>query len=235
MVRLRWSLQRSFTPAVVALGLVAVSTVRDVASESASNVVLDWNITALETTAAAPFNPPLETRNLAIVHAAIFDEANAVAGEFRPYLVEIGSDGSASVEAAAAAAAHFALVQLYPSHRAALDAAFAASLVPITDERARDAGVLLGEAAAARILAARASDGAAAALSATYVPGDAPGDWRPTPPASLPALDPVWGAVVPFVLSRGSQFRPGPPPWTIIPATSRTGTSSLASGIARRG
>ena len=37
--------------------------------------VLDWNVIALQTTAAAPFNPPLESRSLAIVHAAIFFEA----------------------------------------------------------------------------------------------------------------------------------------------------------------
>ena len=33
-----------------------------------ADVVLDWNTLALQTTAAAPFNPPLESRNLAIVH-----------------------------------------------------------------------------------------------------------------------------------------------------------------------
>ena len=44
-----------------------------------ADVVLDWNVIALKTTAAAPFNPPLETRNLAIVHAAMFDAVNSIA------------------------------------------------------------------------------------------------------------------------------------------------------------
>ena len=44
------------------------------------------------------------------------------------------------------------------------------------------------------------------------MPGDRPGDWNPTPPAFLPALDPGWGGVRPFFLRSGSQFRPGPPP-----------------------
>jgi hypothetical protein len=206
------NLRRLSAPAVVALGLAGAPLARGAAAEAAGNVVVDWNVTALETTAAAPFNPPLETRNLAIVHAAMFDAANAVAGGFRPYGGAVESDRSASIEATVATAAHFALVQLYPSRQTELDAALAASLAPITDERARDAGVRLGAAAAARILEARASDGVLAALNAAYVPGGAPGDWRPTPPASRPALAPGWGAVVPFVLSGGAQFRPGPPP-----------------------
>jgi len=41
-----------------------------------ADTVLDWNIVALRTTAAAPFNPPVESRNLAIVHAAMFDAVN---------------------------------------------------------------------------------------------------------------------------------------------------------------
>ena len=49
-----------------------------IAAVARADVVLDWNIIALKTTAAAPFNPPLETRNLAIVHAAMFDAVNAI-------------------------------------------------------------------------------------------------------------------------------------------------------------
>jgi hypothetical protein len=208
----RSSLRRLCAPAVVAIGVSAVPLLRGGTPEPAGDVVLDWNVAALETTAAAPFNPPLETRNLAIVHASIFDAANAVSGTYRPYTVGLEPDRFASVEAAVAAAGHLALVRLYPSHRAALDATLAASLAPIADESARKAGVRLGEAAASRILAARASDGAETAVSAAHAPGRKPGDWQPTPPDSLPPLDPGWGRVAPFVLPRGSQFRPEPPP-----------------------
>ena len=52
---------------------------------ASADVVLDWNIVALKTTAAAPFNPPLEARNLAMVHAAMFDAVNAIGREFHPY------------------------------------------------------------------------------------------------------------------------------------------------------
>ena len=72
---------------------------------AAADVVLDWNVIALKTTASAPFNPPLEARNLAIVHAAIFDAVNAIVGEFHPYRVRFRAPDNASAEAAVIAAA----------------------------------------------------------------------------------------------------------------------------------
>ena len=82
----------------------------------------------------------------------------------------------------------------------------------IPDGPGKTAGIEIGEDVAARILTLRASDGAAAAVDAPYTPGDRPGDWNPTPPAFLPALDPGWGSVQPFFLRHASQFRPAPPP-----------------------
>jgi hypothetical protein len=177
-----------------------------------ADAVLDWNITALKTTAAAPFNPPVESRNLAIVHAAMFDAVNSIVGEFRPYAVELSAPKGASPDAAAAAAAHFALVRLYPAQQVMLDAAYAASLSSIPDSSAKTDGIAVGEAVAAQILALRTNDGSDAAVNAPYAPGNQPGDWIPTPPAFRPALDPGWGKVRPFFLKRGSQFRPAAPP-----------------------
>jgi hypothetical protein len=177
-----------------------------------ADAILDWNTTALKTTAAASFNPPLEARNLAIVHAAMFDAVNSIVGEFRPYAVERTAPKGASPDAAAAAAAHSVLVQLYPAQQATLDAAFAASLSLIPDGPGKTDGIAVGEAVATQILALRSNDGAEVAINATYTPGNQPGDWIPTPPAFRPALDPGWGKVRPFCLTQGSLFRPGPPP-----------------------
>jgi hypothetical protein len=176
------------------------------------DVVLQWNAVALETTAAAPFNPPLESRNVAIVHAAMFDAVNAIVREFRHYAVALPPPDEASPEAAAAAAAHAALVQLYPDRRQALDAAYAASLEVIPDGPRRANGIRIGETVAAKILALRSDDGAASAIVAGYTPGTGAGVWIPTPPAWLPALDPGWASVRPFLIEDASQFRPGPPP-----------------------
>jgi hypothetical protein len=177
-----------------------------------ADTVLDWNVIALKTTAAAAFNPPVESRNLAIVHAAMFDAVNSIVSEFRPYAVELSAPKGASLDAAAAAAAHLALVQLYPAQQAILDAAYAASLASIPNGPAKTDGVAVGEAVATQILAMRATDGADAAIIAPYTPGSQPGDWIATPPAFRPALDPGWGTLQPFFLREGSQFRPGPPP-----------------------
>ena len=46
----------------------------------------------------------------------------------------------------------------------------------------------------------------------TYMQGTEPGEWRFTPDFPLPlAFGPHWGTVTPFVLKRGSQFRPRHP------------------------
>jgi hypothetical protein len=105
---------------------------------------------------AAPFDPPLESRNLAIVHAAMFDAVNSITREFQHYAVDLQPREKASPEAAAAAAAHRTLVRLYPARQAALDAAYAASLASVTDGPARANGIRVGEAVASEILASRA-------------------------------------------------------------------------------
>ncbi len=174
--------------------------------------VLDWNLTALRTTAAAPFNPPLEARNLAVVHAAMFDAANAFQHEFRSYAVHVCAPAGASFDAAVTAAAHRTLVGLYPEQTATLDALAAEALSRLPQGAGRDAGVTLGTEVATRLLSVRASDGAGEAIAAPYTPASGPGAWVPTPPAFRPALDPGWGTVAPFLLRTPSQFRPGPPP-----------------------
>jgi hypothetical protein len=177
-----------------------------------ADAVLDWNVTALKTTAAAAFNPPVESRNLAIVHAAMFDAVNSIIGEYHPYAVEFSAPQGASPDAAAAAAAHFVLVKLYAGQQSMLDSAYGASLAQIPDGSGTADGVIVGETVAAQILALRANDGAEAAIIAPYTPGSQPGDWIPTPPAFKSALDPGWGTVQPFFLQEDSQFRPRPPP-----------------------
>src|SRR5262245_28500104 len=97
-------------------------------SFASADVVLDWNVIALKTTASARFNPPLEARNLAIVHAAVFDAVNAITAEAPPYGVRIPAPHKASAEAAAIAAAYAVLAQLYPEQQSILDAAYTASL-----------------------------------------------------------------------------------------------------------
>ncbi len=104
------------------------------------------------------------------------------------------------------------LVHYFQAQQTNLDASLAASLAAIPDGPDKTNGEAVGSAAAADIIALRASDG-----SSTNVgyPGPAvPGvrQWRPTPSAFAPGINEQWGSVTPFVLPSGNFFRPGPPP-----------------------
>ena len=45
-----------------------------------------------------------------------------------------------------------------------------------------------------------------------YVPGTAPGQWRPTPPDYTDAWGPDWGRVKPFAIASTAPYLPPPPP-----------------------
>jgi hypothetical protein len=80
-----------------------------------------------------------------------------------------------------------------------------AYLATIPDSDAKAQGIKLGEAVAAKILEARAHDGADAPDS--YRPKTKPGVYVPTPPM----ISSTWPNLKPFALTSQSQFRPEPP------------------------
>jgi len=176
-----------------------------------ADVVIDWNNAALDAIRAGNTAPPVASRSLAILHLSIYDAVNGIARTHEPYLVQSEASSSASREAAASAAAHDALVNLFPANTSTFDALHAAILAGIPNGPQKTAGIVWGEFVASQILAARANDG----WNATVPPpgGSGPGVWVPTPPAYLPYALPQWGFVVPFGMNSSSQFRPpGPPP-----------------------
>jgi hypothetical protein len=136
---------------------------------------------------------------------------NGIARTYEPYLVQSAVQASASREAAASAAAHEALVNLFPASTSSFDALHAAILATIPEGNHKANGIVWGEFVASQILAARANDGHDAIVPPPG--GSGPGVWVPTPPAFLPYALPQWGFVTPFGMSSSSQFRPpGPPP-----------------------
>ena len=171
--------------------------------------VTDWN-SIMQTTVAAG-NANIQARSGAIVQLAVFEAVNSIVGDYEPYLGMTAPEG-ASPNAAAIAAAHAALVALYPASNAVLNASLAVSLALLPDGPAKDAGIAVGQAAAVAMLALRLNDGAATAQSVPYTPGTNPGDWQPAPPTLTVASQPGWGLVLPFGLDNGSQFRLPPPP-----------------------
>jgi len=197
---------------VLAPLLLVATLVHGAEAADGTDSLLEWNAAAVRTTAAAAFNPPLESRNLALVHAAMFDAANAFSREYEPYAVSLRPPAGASLEAAVGAAAHDTLVQLYPEQAATLDSLSTESRRQMKAGQGREAGLAFGAEVAKRMLALRATDGSREAIAAPYRPGSAPGAWVPAPPALKPALDPGWGKVTPFLIRSGAQFRPAPPP-----------------------
>jgi len=174
-----------------------------------ADVVLEWNQLLLDTVKADRVLPVAVPRVAAIVSAAVYDAVNDIDRSYTPFFADVRASHGASLEAAAAQAAHDTMTALFPAHQATLDATLAADLAGISPGRARQ-GVAVGQAVAQQILAWRSTDGANAQVN--YVPGSGPGVWQPTPPAFAPAVAPQWGYVTPFAIPSDSAFRPPPPP-----------------------
>src|SRR6476620_2751924 len=87
----------------------------DSSSAQSADPVLQWNknLLAILRTAGAQPATVHPTRSFAIMHAAIYDAVNAIDGKHEPYLVRLSASHFASQEAAAAAAAHEVLVNVY--------------------------------------------------------------------------------------------------------------------------
>jgi hypothetical protein len=175
--------------------------------------VINWDqvlLSIVRTPGAQPASIQ-STRNFAILHAAIYDAVNSIDRSHEPYLVSVHAPRDASATAAADAAAHAALLGLYPTQQIALDADYAAELSQVPDGDPKNEGIRVGEAVAEVLLAIRANDGSN--VTATpFTPGSAPGDYRPTPPDFSAPVFTTWGHITPFVLHSGHQFRPPAPP-----------------------
>jgi len=190
--------------------IATINLVSSIGIPANADVVTDWNNAALDAIRADRTAPPIASRSLAILHASIYDAVNGIARTYEPYLVQSAVQASASREAAASAAAHEVLVNLFPASASTFDALHAAILATIPDGTHKANGIVWGEFVANQILTARADDGWDAVVQPPG--GSGPGVWVPTPPAFLPYLLPQWGFVVPFGMSSSSQFRPPGPP-----------------------
>ncbi len=175
-----------------------------------ADVVTDWNTLALNAIRADKTAPPVASRALAMMHAAVYDAVNGIRRTHQPYLTGGMVPASASVEAAAATAAHRVLVNLYPQLRTNLDAALVTSLAAVRNGPQKSAGRVWGEYVADRILAERAQDGSTNSVAPPG--GSGPGVWVPTPPAYAPYLLPQWGFLKPFCMATQTEFRPPGPP-----------------------
>ena len=217
-------------------------------SSDGTDVVLDWNSTFLNAVQAEGkadiaadvkleenensieaipgVAPPIEARDGAILHTAIYDAVYALSDDPRSSGIAQLPDtpAGASQEAAAVGAAHTVLSELFPEQQATFDAQRDRSLAEISDDpTAEEIGFDFGLEVAEAILTERSNDGTSFA-QVPYTPGTAAGDYKeirePDPTKPLPenltenglekvtALLPNWGRVIPFAIDSTADFRP---------------------------
>jgi len=204
--------------------LIAVATPPAIA-----DTVTAWNanagVAATKACIAPLDNPFHESRIYAIMHIAIHDALNAIDPRFIPYTFNKRVEPGALPDAAVAAAARDVLIPLLhelPTELvkqscidagvASVEVDYAAALAAIPNTPGKTQGISVGQAAAAAILASRATDGAVVGpfLNSNCPQNTQPGQYRCTQEFSFLAFE-AWGKVTPFVLHDSAQFRPGAP------------------------
>jgi hypothetical protein len=193
-------------------------------SSSEQSWIVRWNKIAIDASgrdhatdgAGEQFGPVRSIRAMAIVHVAMADVVAVVTKRFRPYTSLVSTEDNASLKAALAQAAHDTLVSLFPSQAPVFAQELQKSLNEEADGLAREAGVRLGKASAAEILAIRTGDGSELSepyVPISYQPSSEPGKWRPDPiNPNQKGIGASWYKVIPFVITDAAQFRLPPPP-----------------------
>jgi hypothetical protein len=199
------------------LTAIVVAALGTFAPAASADVITDWNLITVNATKTAGQNSNLGSRTDAIEAIAVYDAVNSIRQFGTKYHYYVPNTGSA--QAAAAQAAHDVLVNYLPAQQTALDKALANSLANITDGPIGN-GQIVGSAAAADIIALRASDGSSPNLTYPGPGTTVPGAYQLTPNIPTVTTPPFtfnngineqWGTVTPFILAATNQFRPGPP------------------------
>lgn len=183
------------------------------AQPAAADTVCDWWEFANRISSAAQTAPgssgrtPDGERALTRVSLAMFEALNAIDRRYESYLRFPAGDPTASQDAAAATAAYRVLLHHFPAQKTTLDDTYALTMASIADERAREAGRLVGEAAAAAAKTAGGLD--STVVQVPYRPRTHPGEWIG---AALPTIQPYWAAFRPWAIPDADALRPPPPP-----------------------
>ena len=214
-------------------GQRTAATLATIAQWDDPTVVLPWtNLTLALIRVHAP-NPVRAARALALLHVALYDTLVATDDARTAYprpgpatdkaIVPLGTAGSGtssfpSDQAALAAAASTVLAYLFPKEPAETFAALAEEAATSQLLAARafrsdvEAGQVIGRAVGERAVARGTADGSDASWDGSSRLTD-PGSWQPTPPGYFQQPgDPLAGSWRTWILARGDQYRPGPPP-----------------------
>jgi membrane-associated phospholipid phosphatase len=178
------------------------------------NVIRDWTTTSNDPYLGriVPSAPPMVSRNLAMIHGAMFDAITGVDGKYTPHMAKISAQTGTSLLAAGASAAYEVASALYPLPRevSVWQTTLAESLKLVPEGPSKQAGIAYGKQVAQMWLDARANDGSSELVS--IAPSSEAGQWNRTTPDFLPPLLPQWGSVRPLAMDDVSHFHPDPPP-----------------------
>src|SRR2546430_8109315 len=184
------------------------------ATLSGPAVLDDWGNRFTSLGASVPENALRTQVRTTIAQLAMFDAVNAVLdGPYRPFASKPASAPGASPEAAAIRAAYIVALNEFPTKTATINSAYNTSIagVPASPEAIAD-GIVVGEAAANAVLAARVGDHRNDPELEGYTPGSGPGVWIPTPPAFGNPQGAFLQFVTPFGYEDPARFRPHAPP-----------------------
>jgi hypothetical protein len=185
------------------------------------DAVLAWNGT-IDAFFQAPIygqqSPPADARSYALANVAIHDALNAIDPRYEPYAYHGTVSRPVSGDAAIAAAVHGVLASLgstfgTPAPAAFVEGKYQEALAAIPGGPEKTAGVTLGEAVAAAVLATRVNDGSDAPPALPFTSAGTPGAFRPlVPDPSATAISgaaplALWGNVRTFVLPSVAPFR----------------------------
>ena len=210
-MQIRPGIFRAIALAIVALFVSGRPAVADEFADA--TLVLRWsqlaqdNAFAVDPSSADPFP---NARGWTMLYLAMHDALNAIVPRYRQYAF-FGSDATAQPIAAAAQAARDVMNHIYPTRRAENDAELAYWLKQLPDDKRRTAGIKVGTASAAAIIAARANDNMLVPREYQLQNPLEPGDYRFVPPLEF-VYRPAFGDSTPFGVGSGAEFLPDPPP-----------------------
>ena len=185
-------------------------------ADIAAEVSLENNINDDSIEAITGVAPPIEARDGAILHAAIYDAVFALSDNPRSSGIAELPDApeGASQEAAAVGAAYTVLSELFPEQEATFAEQRDRSLAEISDDpAAEEAGFNFGVGVAKAIVVERSDDRVTEA-QVSYEPDAEPGNYREyvesrqSPDNQVAALLPEWDRVTPFAIDSPVNFIP---------------------------
>lgn len=180
------------------------------AAPARADVVLDWTALMIDAIRLDTTGPTLSTRNLAMLHLAMYDALNAIDARHQPYRVQAAPPAGADPEIAVVGAAYEILKILYPNVQARADSLYEDFVTAHPATAVLTNSLAYGAGVGGAMLDDRSEDGSATQVP--YIPSELPGRWRRTPPFYRPPLDPQWRYVTPFALPDIEPFVPPGPP-----------------------